>query len=126
MKDLNCYVLPVEFTIIQKEGSGMVLTIADISNALENKGCTVYLAQDPFKDPSYKVRLIVYPPRHIVTGEDMRFEMEEKLDKELRTLAKLGEVATSTLLPFVVDLAQSGDSRANSVLNQWDIKRGDT
>ena len=71
-----------------KEGSGTALTIKDISNALERSGCTVYLAQNPLKDS--KARLVVYPPRHIVTEEDVRLETEErKLKNEaLDALAK--------------------------------------
>jgi hypothetical protein len=76
MKTQDFYVLPVEFIVCMKEGSGTALTIEDISNALKNQGFDVYLAQNPIKDS--KIRLMVYPPRHIVTGEDMRLEMEEK------------------------------------------------
>ena len=72
------YVLEVDFIVQQKEGSGTVLTIEDIVNALQNQGHEVENVHNPLEEKPTKCRLFVKPPRHIVTGEDTRLEMEEK------------------------------------------------
>lgn len=75
------YVLKLELTVIPKEGSGTVLTVEDVSNALKNHGCKVSPISLLSKDTD-TARLLVVPPRHIVTGQDIELESEERNEQK--------------------------------------------
>ena len=70
----KAYTLSVDFIVIPKQGSGTVLTLNDIANALERIGATVHVAKDI---QGNKISLIVAPARHLVTGEDFKMQAGE-------------------------------------------------
>jgi len=69
------YELKVNFKVKIREGSGTALLPMDIASALRKQGCIVNIvaAEDNV------AQMEVSPPRHIVTGQDVRLTNEESV-----------------------------------------------
>ena len=68
------YNLLVEMKIGIREGSGMAMTVQDLIRIFRYAG--YYAEQLP--STKEKINIFVSPPRHLVTGEDLKLTKEEK------------------------------------------------
>ncbi len=68
------YKLPINITVGIREGSGMVILPEDLVWVFKKAGYYAELLESDGKN----LNLFVSPPRHIVTGEDVRLTKEEK------------------------------------------------
>ena len=74
MKIKSEYSFNVCFKVGVREGSGMVLTTDDIINIFNRAG---YYAKIGDESSEKEAHILVCPPRHLVTGEDIKLQLEE-------------------------------------------------